>query len=140
MLHLHFNDATQTVSELGTFTIAPPGTDGDAKARIYGVDITNDDKIYMTDAYNRRAYIYDRNGTYLQTFAQTQTGGDNRSVVVNEATDRVYIVDAENSDIDIFRQDGSYVGSFGERGRRRGRVRRRWPPDRHRRRRQPLGR
>ena len=116
MLHLHFNDNNQTVSELGTFTIAPPGTDGDAKARIYGVDITNDDKIYMTDAYNRRAYIYDRNGTYLQTFAQTQTGGDNRSVVVDEASDRVYIVDAENSDIDIFRQDGSYVDSFGSEG------------------------
>ncbi|MET0524343.1 MAG: Ig-like domain-containing protein, partial [Nocardioides sp.] len=116
MVHLHFNDGDQTVTELPSWAITPPGTDGDAKARIYGIDITDNDKIYMTDAYNRRAYIYNRDGTYESTFAQTQTGGDNRSVVVNEATDRVYIVDAEHSDIDMFRMDGSYLSSFGSEG------------------------
>ena len=116
MLQMHFNDATQTVDELGAWPITPPGADGVNKARVYGIDITDDDKIYMTDAWNRRAYIYNRDGTYLSTFGQTQTGGDNRSVVVSEETDRVYIVDAEHSDIDVFRQDGSYVMSFGSEG------------------------
>lgn len=116
MLQLHFNDATQTVDELGAWPVTPPGTSTTNQARIYGIDITDDDKIYMTDAWNRRAYIYNRDGTYLSTFGQTQTGGDNRSVVVSEATDRVYVVDAEHSDIDVFRRDGSYVSSFGSEG------------------------
>ncbi len=116
MLQLHFNDATQTVDELGAWAITPPGTSTTNQARIYGIDITDDDHIYMTDAWNRRAYIYNRDGTYVSTFAETQTGGDNRSVVVSEATDRVYIVDAEHSDVDVFRQDGTYVSSFGSEG------------------------
>ena len=116
MLRLHFNDSDQTVTEFGAWDITPPGTDGDAKARIYGIDISDDDRIYMTDAYNRRAYIYNRDGTYVSTFGQTQTGGDNRSVVVNEAADRVYVVDAEHSDIDMFNRDGGFLGSFGSEG------------------------
>lgn len=116
MLRLHFNDATQTVDELGAWPVTPPGTSTTNQARIYGIDITDDDKIYMTDAWNRRAYIYNRDGTYQSTFGTTQTGGDNRSVVVNEATDRVYVVDAEHSDIDMFTRAGAYVGSFGSEG------------------------
>lgn len=116
LLHLHFNDATRTVDELGSWAITPPGTSETNQARVYGIDITDDDQIYMTDAWNRRAYVYGRDGTYLSTFATTQTGGDNRSITVDDASGRVYLVDAENSDIDVFRRDGSYVGSFGGEG------------------------
>ncbi len=116
MLKLHFNDVDQTVSELGAWNVTPPGTSATNQARIYGVDITDGDVLYMTDAWNRRAYTYTKDGTYLSTFAQTQTGGDNRGVAVSEATDRVYIVDAENSDVDVFRLDGSYVDSFSSEG------------------------
>ncbi len=116
VLQLHFNDATQTVDELGAWTVTPPGTSITNQARIYGIDIADDNTIYMTDAWNRRAYAYGRDGTYLSTFATTETGGDNRGVVVNEAQDRVYIVDAEHSDVDMFRRDGTYVGSFGSEG------------------------
>lgn len=116
LLQLHFNDATQTVDELGAWPVTPPGTSTTNQARLYGIDITDDNIIYMTDAWNRRAYTYGRDGTYLSTFATTQTGGDNRSITVNEELDRVYIVDAEHSDVDMFRRDGSYVGSFGSEG------------------------
>lgn len=127
MLGLRFDDSTQTVEELAAWTIEPPGATGTNKARIYGVDITDstgpggagDDEFFMTDAWNRRAYVYGKDGTYRRTFAQTQTGGDNRGVsVVEDAPDggRVYIVDAEHSDVDTFRLDGSYVDSFGSEG------------------------
>jgi hypothetical protein len=116
MLQLHFNDATQTVDELGAWAVTPPGSSTTNQARIYGIDITSDDRIYMTDAWNRRAYIYNRDGTYVSTFGTTQTGGDNRSVVVNEAIDRLYVVDAEHSDVDMFRMDGTYISSFGSEG------------------------
>ena len=116
LLHLHFNDDTQVVDELGAWPITPPGTSATNQARVYGIDITNDDKVYFTDAWNRRAYIYDRNGNYLSTFGTTQTGGDNRSVVADEATNRVYVVDAEHSDIDVFDLDGNYITSFGGEG------------------------
>lgn len=116
MLQLHFNDADKTVSELGAWPVTPPGTSTTNQARIYGIDITSDDKIYMTDAWNRRAYIYNRDGTYQSTFGTTQTGGDNRSVTVDEELNRVYIVDAEHSDIDVFNMSGTYIDSFGSEG------------------------
>ena len=116
LLSLMFDDATQTVAENAAWPVTPPGTGPTNQARIYGVDISDDNILYFSDAWNRRAYTYAKDGTYLSTFAQTQTGGDNRGVAVSEATDRVYIVDAENSDVDMFRLDGSYVGSFGSEG------------------------
>lgn len=128
MLQMRFDDATMKATVVAEWPIYPPeitipctNTVGCAP-RIYGVDIVtapgnpNDDVIYMTDAWNRRAYRYSKTGTYLSTFAQTQTGGDNRGVVVNEALDRVYIVDAEHSDIDTYTMAGTYVSSFANAG------------------------
>ncbi|HLM19369.1 MAG TPA: hypothetical protein VK549_16220, partial [Acidimicrobiia bacterium] len=84
--------------------------------RLYGIDITDDDVIFMSDAWNQRAYRYAKDGTWLSTFGAAQLGGDNRGVVVNEALDRVYIVDAEHSQIDMFTQAGTYISSFSSEG------------------------
>ena len=70
MLGLHFNDVDKTVAEVGAWAVTPPGTSTTNQARIYGVDITSDDKFYFSDAWNRRAYIYAKDGTYQTTFAQ----------------------------------------------------------------------
>ena len=116
MLGLHFNDVDKTVAEVGAWAVTPPGTSTTNQARIYGVDITSDDKFYFSDAWNRRAYIYAKDGTYQTTFAQSQTGGDNRGVTVDEELNRVYIVDAEHSDVDVFNMAGTYIDSFGSEG------------------------
>ena len=109
MLGLHFNDADKTVAEVGEWAVTPPGTSATNQARIYGVDITSDDVFYFSDAWNRRAYRYAKDGTYLSTFGQTQTGGDNRGVTVDEEPNRVYVVDAEHSDVDVFTMAGTYL-------------------------------
>ncbi|HEY3240644.1 MAG TPA: NHL repeat-containing protein, partial [Acidimicrobiia bacterium] len=130
MLQMRFDDATKKATVVAEWPVYPPelplGADCTnpvgCAPRIYGVDIVtapgspDDDVIYMTDAWNRRAYRYSKTGTWLSTFAQTQTGGDNRGVAVNEALDRVYIVDAEHSDIDMYTMAGTYAGSFANAG------------------------
>jgi hypothetical protein len=130
MLQLRFDDVTKSLMVVAEWPVMPPEIPLAADCtnpigcapRIYGVDIVtapgnpNDDMIYMTDAWNRRAYKYNKAGEWQDTFAEGQTGGDNRGVVVNEALDRVYIVDAEHSDIDVYRMDGSYVNSFASAG------------------------
>lgn len=116
VLGLRFNDATRTVAEVGAWAVTPPGTSSANQARIYGVDITDNNVFYFSDALNKRVYRYTKTGTYLSTFGETETGGDNRGVLAVEKTNRVYIVDAENSDIDVFTLAGTYVGSFGGRG------------------------
>ena len=128
VLQLRFDDATQRLTVVAEWPVMPPeipvpctnpvGCD----PRLYGIDIVtapgnpNDDVIYLSDAWNRRAYRYSKTGQYLSTFGQTQTGGDNRGVVVNEALDRVYVVDAEHSDVDVFNMAGDYQFSFGSKG------------------------
>jgi NHL repeat/Bacterial Ig domain len=116
VLHYRFDDATQTVEELGQFPVLPPGTTDNTTPRLYGIDVGDDNRIYLSDAWNRRAYIYDQQGNLLSTFGQTQTGGDNREVVINEDLDRVYLVDAQYSQIDVFNLDGGYLFSFGGEG------------------------
>jgi hypothetical protein len=116
VLHYHFDDATQSVTELGQFPVLPPGTTDNTTPRLYGIDVGDDDRIYLSDAWNRRAYIYDQQGNLLTTFGQTQTGGDNREVVINEDLDRLYLVDAQYSQIDVFNLDGGYLFSFGDEG------------------------
>jgi len=128
MLQLRFDDATKKVMVVAEWPIYPPeipipcGSTIGCAPRIYGVDIVtapgdpNDDVIYISDAWNRRAYRYSKTGQWLSTFGTTQTGGDNRGVVVNEALNRVYVVDAEHSDVDVFNLDGAYQFSFGSEG------------------------
>lgn len=115
-VHLRFDDATQSVANIGSFNVVPPGTTENTVPRLYGIDISDDDVLYISDAWNRRAYRYDTSGNLLSTFGTTQTGGDNRSVTVNDALDRVYLVDAEHSDIDVFNKAGTYIDSFSEEG------------------------
>lgn len=128
MLQLRFDDVAQRITIVAEWPVMPPTLPDPCTnpvgcaPRIYGVDVVtapgnpNDNVIYMTDAWNRRAYRYSMAGEYLSTFGQTQTGGDNRGLVVNEALDRVYVVDAEHSDIDVFSMDGSYLSSFANEG------------------------
>lgn len=117
LIHLKFDDATQSVTTLGEWPVMPPDVVADTDVpRLYGVDVSDDDVIYISDAWNRRAYRYAKDGTLLTTFGQTQTGGDNRSITVNDALNRVYLVDAEHSDIDVFDKAGSYINSFSDEG------------------------
>jgi DNA-binding beta-propeller fold protein YncE len=116
VLRYHFDDATQTVTELAQWPVLPPGTTDDTTPRLYGIDVGDDDRVYLSDAWNRRAYIYDQAGNLLDTFGETQTGGDNREVVINEDRDLLYLVDAQYSEIDVFYLDGRYWGSFADEG------------------------
>ena len=127
VLQLGWNDpvapsTNATVNVRNWFEINPPDLPNPCNnpagcvPRLYGIDITDDDVIYMSDAWNTRAYRYSKTGTWLSTFGQNQLGGDNRGVVVNEALDRVYIVDAENSQIDMFTEAGNFVSSFSSEG------------------------
>lgn len=117
VLQLDFDDATKTVTQVSAWPVAPPDVTTDEQvARLYGIDVADDDRIYVSDAWNGRAYIYDKAGTLLDTFGQAQTGRDNRGVVVNEDRDLLYLVDAQNSDIDVFDLDGNYEFSFSDEG------------------------
>lgn len=110
------DDATKTATREGDFPVLPPGTTEDSVPRLYGIDVAADGSIYMSDAFNRRVYRYQQDGTLLATFGTTQTGGDNRGVAVNDDRGLVYVVDAQNSDIDVFDIAGEFQFSFGDPG------------------------
>ncbi len=76
----------------------------------------------------------------LATFGQTQTGGDNRGVEVNEAQNAVYVVDAEHSDVDVFGPERSLPVLVRQRGQRARPVHGRRSPTGDRRRRERVGR
>ena len=115
MLELEWNDATEEVTILQEWPVFPESvTDS---PRLYGVDITSDGVIWMSDAWNRRVYRYSTDGTLLSETAGGFLGGDERGVAINEDLGRVYIVDAENSDVDVFDLNtGNYLSSFGDEG------------------------
>jgi DNA-binding beta-propeller fold protein YncE len=103
--------------ELNPPTLPDPcNNPGTCVPRAYGIDIADDDTIWLTDAQNQIGYRYAKDGTFLSTFGAGELGGDNRGVVVNEALDRVYVVDAQNSEIDVFNQAGAYITSFSSEG------------------------
>jgi DNA-binding beta-propeller fold protein YncE len=113
------DDANKTVSRWDQFTITPPGFD---VARMYGIDVSSDGVVWMSDAWNgvvhRYQYVAGSNSlTYLNSFGGQWLGLDNRGVAVNDATGRVYVVDATHSDVDIFdADDQSHIGNFGGEG------------------------
>ncbi|MGB0099125.1 MAG: Ig-like domain-containing protein [Nocardioides sp.] len=94
----------------------PCNNPGTCVPRAYGIDISDDDVVWLTDAQNQVGYRYTKDGTFLGDFGAGQLGGDNRGVVVNEDRDRVYVVDAQNSEIDVFNQEGDYLDSFSGEG------------------------
>lgn len=116
LLRLRFDDAQRSVTQVSSFKITPPDSSPDSQARSYGVDIGDDDRIYISDSVHHAVHVYRPDGTWLDTFGEEQTGTDNRGVVVDDAADRVYVTDAQHSDIDVFRRDGTYVRSFGSEG------------------------
>ncbi|HEY6567316.1 MAG TPA: hypothetical protein VI341_07340, partial [Actinomycetota bacterium] len=116
------DDLTADVMVKNWWEINPPtlpdpcNNPGTCVPRAYGIDIANDDVIWLTDAQNQVGYRYAKDGTFLSSFGDGELGGDNRGVVVNEALDRVYVVDAQSSEVDVFNQAGTYVTSFSSEG------------------------
>lgn len=131
ILQLRFDDALKNVTTENAFVAVSPDIPdpedctneiAGCDPRMYGIDIVtnpggpHNDEIYVSDAWNRRAYRFSKSGQWLATFGQGPTGGDNRGVVVNETLNRAYLVDAENSQVDVFNMDGQYLNSFGSEG------------------------
>ena len=94
----------------------PCNNPGSCVPRAYGIDISDSDVVWLTDAQNQVGYRYTKDGTFLGEFGAAQLGGDNRGVVVNEELDRVYVVDAQSSEVAVFNQEGDYLDSFSGEG------------------------
>ncbi len=114
MLELDWNDATEEVTIVQEWPVFPDSVN--EAPRLYGVDVTSDGVVWMSDAWNRRIYRYSSDGTLLSETAGNFLGGDERGVAINEDLGRVYIVDAEHSDVDVFNMNGQYLSSFGSEG------------------------
>lgn len=115
-------DTTAEVMVQDWWEINPPtlpdpcNNPGTCVPRAYGIDISDSDIVWLTDAQNQVGYRYTKDGEWLSTFGAGELGGDNRGIVVNEALDRVYAVDAQFSEIDVFNQAGQYITSYAGEG------------------------
>ena len=114
-----FNDATQTGTEIDSWTVLPSGLD---VPRMYGIDVAADGTVYASDTINKTVHRWENDGTYLGGFGTGYFTGDIRSVAVDDANGFVYVVDAFGGQIEKFLLDGTYVASIGGLGPNDGQL------------------
>ena len=84
----------------------------------FGIDVSDDGKIYVADTLNWRVQVFDKNGEPLFWFPQ-ETEGEIAQVYpldLDVFKDRVYVVDGYKKRVAVFSLDGEYLFSLGEKG------------------------
>ena len=95
----------------------------------WGVAVNARDEIAVTDSFNHRVQIFNRNGNYLRSFGRE---GDKagefkypRGITFHN-NGNIFVADSGNHRIQIFSGEGQYVGSFGEKGNLDSRLNYTW--------------
>jgi len=77
------------------------------------------DRIFVSDSYLRRIFIYDRRGRFVKTFANLPLGRPT-GLALEETSGRLYVTDTAAHLVLIYTQDGKLEKSFGGRGSGKG--------------------
>jgi len=89
-----------------------------------GIDIDKRGRVYVSDAKQKRIFVYNKEGKFLGTIGDNEgTGKFKRpaGLVLNEQLGRVYVVDVLDHNVKVYSiVDGSFLFSFGKRGRKEG--------------------
>ena len=88
-----------------------------------GIDISDQDEIFVSDVSNKAVMVYSLDGQYLRAIGGSSILGKPSDVAVDSANDRLYVVDTGGVDsqvhgIHVFTiSTGEYIDFLGERGR-----------------------
>ena len=104
-----------------SWTVPVPA--GGGVPRMYGIDIDDQNgRVYVSDAFNNRAYAWTLTGTKVLEFGNGIVGTDARGVTVDESRDRVYVTDGTGDHVSVFNRAGSFLGVIGSRGNGPGQL------------------
>ncbi|MFC2038023.1 NHL repeat-containing protein, partial [Chloroflexota bacterium] len=88
----------------------------------WGITVSDDGRVYVTDTWNHRIQVFDVDGTFLtkwgaygQTVSATGLLYGPRDIAI-DAAGRVFVTDTGNKRIVIYNQDGRYQDQFGQGG------------------------
>lgn len=93
---------------------AGKGSEGGQLDTPHGVAVDSRGRVLVNDSGNQRVSIYDKNGTYLESWPVPSRGG-----IVVDATDTVYVSDVNAGAVNILK-DGELVDSVAVDGRPHG--------------------
>jgi len=81
-----------------------------------GITTDAEGNIYVADADQDRAVVYDKKGKFKSTFGGKKQFEQPVGVAVNDKLGRIYIVDAKKHNVQTFSKDGNFLFEFGKRG------------------------
>ena len=85
----------------------------------WGVAVNSKDEIAVTDCFNHRVQIFNRDGNYIRSFGRpgNKTGEFNYPKGITfHKNGNIFVADQSNHRIQIFSGEGKYVGMFGGNG------------------------
>ncbi len=94
--------------------------EGDRAARINGVTIDKEGKLYLLSEDEGRIYVYDENKKFLFKFGEK--GGSPgklsrpRAVAVDDVNGKIYVADYMRHTVNIYDKAGNYLSEFGGMG------------------------
>jgi DNA-binding beta-propeller fold protein YncE len=88
---------------------------------IHGLDVDEQGRIYVAEAFNKTVDVFTTGGAFLFNFGSAGTGvgqftGDLRGLAIDRANGWVYVVDAEASEIEKFDLAGDPLAHWGSEG------------------------
>ena len=95
----------------------------------YGVAVNAKDEIAVTDFFNHRVQIFNKNGYYLRSFGREGNKAGEFKYPIDIAfhdNGNIFVADQWNHRIQIFTGEGRYVNSFGRKGNRDSQLRSPW--------------
>ena len=130
--HVQKSPFTITVKPFQFKVLSSSGKEGSTVGMFrshWGVAVNARDEIALTDSFNHRVQIFNRNGNYLRSFGRE---GDKagefkypRGITFHN-NGNIFVADSGNHRIQIFTGEGQYVGSFGEKGNLDSRLNYTW--------------
>ena len=130
--HVQKSPFTITVKPFQFKVLSSSGKEGSTVGMFrssWGVAVNARDEIAVTDSFNHRVQIFNRNGNYLRSFGRE---GDKagefkypRGITFHN-NGNIFVADSGNHRIQIFSGEGQYVGSFGEKGNLDSRLNYTW--------------
>ena len=130
--HVQKSPFTITVKPFQFKVLSSSGKEGSTVGMFrspWGVAVNARDEIAVTDSFNHRVQIFNRNGNYLRSFGRE---GDKagefkypRGITFHN-NGNIFVADSGNHRIQIFTGEGQYVGSFGEKGNLDSRLNYTW--------------
>ncbi len=84
------------------------------------ITVDKEGKLYVTDQFNNRIQVFDKDGNYLSQFGQGGYGTDSSNFLlptsIQSSNGHLVVNDLVNRAIKVFKQDGSFVTSYSGMG------------------------